>query len=129
MQAIGRGYVDLYHGIFARKAMGVETNKRQLTIPLPPRLPAHMRRWHRLGAHAPEYRDHLISALYPRSGKNPHQVSDYCGVSMQIINKHYLRFESVAAHHFPGVRPTALIIRVKTAPIFLCRSVLWGPRC
>jgi integrase len=127
-QAIGRGYVDLEHGIFVRKGMGVkETNKRQPTIPLPPRLLAHMRRWNRLGIskHSviewqgepvervskgwlavreaaglddlviPHTLRHTAITWYLRSGKNPHQVSDYCGVSMQIINRHY-------KHHMPG---------------------------
>jgi integrase len=127
-QAIGRGYVDLDHGIFVRRAMGAkETNKRQPTIPLPPRLLAHMRRWQRLGISngsviewqgepvervskgwlrvrdgsglddqvIPHTLRHTAITWYLRSGKNPHQVSDYCGVSMQIINKHY-------KHHMPG---------------------------
>jgi integrase len=127
-QAIGRGHVDLKHGIFHRKAMGVKaTNKRQPTVPLPPRLLAHMRRWHRLGISKnsviewngepvdriskgwvrvreaaglddqviPHTLRHTAITWYLRSGKNPHQVSDYCGVSMQIINKVY-------KHHMPG---------------------------
>lgn len=127
-QAIGRGHVDLESGIFVRKGMGVkETNKRQPTIPLPPRLLAHLRRWHRLGISknsviewqgeavervskgwlrvreasrlddqvTPHTLRHTSITWYLRSGKNPHQVSDYCGVSMQIINKHY-------KHHMPG---------------------------
>lgn len=127
-QAIGRGHVDLDTGIFVRKGMGVKaTNKRQPTIPLPPRLLAHMRRWHRLGFSKnavveyqgepvdrvskgwlrvreaaglddqviPHTLRHTAITWYLRSGKNPHQVSDYCGVSMQIINRHY-------KHHMPG---------------------------
>jgi integrase len=48
--SIDRGYVDLERGIFKRKADNKEeTSKRQPTIPLPPRLLAHMRRWARLG--------------------------------------------------------------------------------
>jgi integrase len=127
-QAIGRGYIDLDHGIFVRKAMGAKaTSKRQPTVPLPPRLLAHMRRWHRLGIskHSviewqgeavervskgwlavreaagiddlviPHTLRHTAITWYLRSGKNPHQVSDFCGVSMQIINKHY-------KHHMPG---------------------------
>lgn len=39
---------------------------------------------------------HMAITWYLRSGKNPRQVSDYCGVSMQIINKHY-------KHHMPGL--------------------------
>lgn len=47
MPAIGRSYVDLDRGIFYRLAQGREaTNKRQPPVPLPPRLLAHMRRWH-----------------------------------------------------------------------------------
>jgi hypothetical protein len=47
---IGRGYVDLEHGIFKRKPDNKqETSKKQPTIPLPPRLLAHIRRWKRLG--------------------------------------------------------------------------------
>jgi integrase len=47
---IGRGYVDLESGIFKRKPDNKkETSKRQPTVPIPPRLLAHMRRWQRLG--------------------------------------------------------------------------------
>jgi integrase len=50
MPTIGRGYVDLASGIFKRKPDNKEaTNKKQPTVPLPPRLLAHMRRWKRLG--------------------------------------------------------------------------------
>jgi integrase len=50
MPTIGRGYVDLDRGIFNRKRLGVkETNKRQPTVDIHPRLLAHMRRWQRLG--------------------------------------------------------------------------------
>jgi hypothetical protein len=37
-------------GVFYRRAVGaVEAKKQQPTIPIPPRLLAHMRRWHQLG--------------------------------------------------------------------------------
>jgi integrase len=50
MPTIGRGYVDLDRGIFVRKGLGVmESNKRQPTVDIHPRLLAHMRRWNRLG--------------------------------------------------------------------------------
>jgi integrase len=50
MPTIGRGYVDLNLGIFRRKPDNKkETSKRQPTVPIPPRLLAHMRRWGRLG--------------------------------------------------------------------------------
>jgi integrase len=48
--AIGRGHVDLDHGVFYRRAQGArETKKRQTPVRLPDRLLAHLRRWHRLG--------------------------------------------------------------------------------
>jgi hypothetical protein len=50
-QTPGRGYVDLEHGVFYRRAVGAkETDKRQPPVRLPPRLLAHMRRWQRVGA-------------------------------------------------------------------------------
>ena len=50
LPSLNRGYVDLDRGIFKRKPDSKkETSKRQPTIPLPPRLLAHMRRWRRLG--------------------------------------------------------------------------------
>jgi integrase len=50
MPTIGRGYVDLETGIFKRKPDNkLATSKKQPTVPLPPRLLAHMRRWKRLG--------------------------------------------------------------------------------
>ena len=50
LPTIGRGYVDLDTGIFKRKPDNKEaTSKKQPTVPLPPRLWAHMRRWKRLG--------------------------------------------------------------------------------
>jgi integrase len=48
--ASGRGFVDLGAGVFYRRAVGArETKKRQPPVKLPPRLLAHMRRWHRRG--------------------------------------------------------------------------------
>jgi integrase len=50
MPTIGRGYVDLETGMFQRKPDNKRaTDKRQPTVPLPPRLLAHIRRWQRLG--------------------------------------------------------------------------------
>lgn len=44
------GYVDLESGIYWRKPPGAaQNNKRQPPVPIPPRLLAHLRRWHRLG--------------------------------------------------------------------------------
>jgi integrase len=52
---VGRGWIDLAHGIFYRRPAGkLETKKRAPPIPLPPRLLAHIRRWKRKGL-AAEY--------------------------------------------------------------------------
>jgi integrase len=49
-QVEGRSWVDLDRGIFYRRQIGRrKTKKRQMPAPIPPRLLAHMRRWHRLG--------------------------------------------------------------------------------
>ncbi|HEY0850852.1 MAG TPA: tyrosine-type recombinase/integrase [Bradyrhizobium sp.] len=50
LPSINRGHVDLQRGSFKRKPDAKrETSKRQPTVPIPPRLLAHMRRWQRLG--------------------------------------------------------------------------------
>jgi integrase len=50
MPTIGRGHVDLERGVFYRRAIGRrQTKKRQPPVKLPPRLIAHLRRWHKLG--------------------------------------------------------------------------------
>lgn len=46
----GRSFIDLRAGLFYRLAIGQRaSNKRQPTVPLPPRLLAHLRRWKRRG--------------------------------------------------------------------------------
>jgi integrase len=130
---IGRGHVNVETGQFRRLAYGKkETNKRQPTVDLPPRLLAHIRRWHRLGIAIksvvefqgapvervsngwdgvvlrsglateikelkviPDTLRHTAISWYLRSGVPVDKVSDYCGVSIQIIKKVY-------AHHIPG---------------------------
>lgn len=130
---IGRGHINLETGQFRRLAWGKkESNKRQPTVDLSPRLLAHIRRWHRLGISTkaliefegaavlriskgwagvvekaglasdlpgqkviPHTLRHTAISLYLRKGVPPHQVSDYCGVSEQIIRKVY-------KHHLPG---------------------------
>jgi integrase len=50
MPTIGRGYVDVGSGIFRRKPTDKkETSKKQPTIPVHPKLLAHIRRWQRKG--------------------------------------------------------------------------------
>jgi integrase len=130
---IGCGHINLETGQFRRLAYGKkESNKRQPTVELPPRLLAHIRRWHGKGISTravveyqgapvvrvstgwnavveraglktdikhekviPHTLRHTAISWYLRSGVPPHQVSDYCGVSEQIIHKVY-------KHHIPG---------------------------
>jgi integrase len=65
--AIGCSFVDLDRGIFYRLAAGRrQTNKRQPPAPLPPRLLAHMRRWHDrkiIAAHFVEWRGAGVSSV------------------------------------------------------------------
>jgi integrase len=50
LPALGRGWVDLEAGVFYRRAQDAKVNnKRQPTVRIPPRLLAHMRRWHHKG--------------------------------------------------------------------------------
>lgn len=54
--AVGRAFVDLERGLYYRLRQGdTETNKRQPTVPLPTRLLAHLRRWHRLNPEAQHF--------------------------------------------------------------------------
>jgi integrase len=47
---VGRGWTDVDRGVFYRRPPRQrETNKRQLPVPLPPQLLAHLRRWKRCG--------------------------------------------------------------------------------
>jgi integrase len=51
--ALGRSYVDLERGRYYRLKQGsAKTNKRQPTVPIPFRLLAHLRRWHRIDPEA-----------------------------------------------------------------------------
>lgn len=127
-QSIGRGFVDLDRGVFIRKARGSrDTNKKQPTVKIPPKLLAHMRRWKRLGIsnHSviewcgkpvksvyrgftsarvaagldaeviPHTLRHTAISWYLRAGEPKDTVSEYCGVSIHVLNKHY-------RHHMPG---------------------------
>jgi integrase len=88
MPAVGRGYVDLDRGVFHRKAIGARTtNKRQPTVDLPPRLLAHMRRWHRLGI-------------------SKSAVIEYQGQPVQRINKAFSALCKLAG--LPDVSPHTL---------------------
>jgi integrase len=54
--AIGRAFVDLDRGRYYRRKEGTaKTNKRQPTVPIPGRLLAHLRRWHRMDPEAKHF--------------------------------------------------------------------------
>lgn len=54
--ALGRSYVDLERGRYYRLKQGsAKTNKRQPTVPIPLRLLAHLRRWHRIDPEAKHF--------------------------------------------------------------------------
>jgi integrase len=56
MPAPGRSYVDLERGRYYRLQQGAaKTNKRQPTVPIPGRLLAHLRRWHRINPEAKHF--------------------------------------------------------------------------
>jgi len=51
-----RSYVDLERGrYYRRKQASAKTNKRQSTVPIPLRLLAHLRRWHRIDPEAKHF--------------------------------------------------------------------------
>ena len=72
-QTTGRSFVDLKAGLYYRLAAGnVATNKRQPTVPVPPRLLAHMRRWKRRGIikeHFVEFNGKPVKSVKMRSRK------------------------------------------------------------
>jgi len=56
LPALGRSYVDLERGRYYRLQQGAtKTNKRQPTVPIPSRLLAHLRRWHRIAPEAKHF--------------------------------------------------------------------------
>jgi|GEM_PF-4133498 len=65
--AIGRSYVDLERGRYYRLKQGsAQTNKRQPTVPIPFRLLAHLRRWHRSdpeAKHFVEYNGKAVTSV------------------------------------------------------------------
>lgn len=54
--AVGRAFVDLDRGIYYRRRQGdAKTNKRQPPVPVPPRLLAHLKRWHQTDPQAKHF--------------------------------------------------------------------------
>jgi integrase len=128
LPTIGRSYVDLDRGVFQRLALGKqESNKRQPTVPIPPKLLMHLRRWKRLGIsnHSViEWQGHAIKAIAHRSWKAIREAAGFPDVRMHTLRhtaiSWYLRsgvpietvgdycgvsvniIRSVYKHHLPG---------------------------
>jgi integrase len=105
--AIGRGYVDLDAGKFYRKALGArDTNKRQPTVEIPPRLLAHMRRWKRLGIS-----NHSVIEWCGKPVVNIRRgfvaARDAAGLDAKVI-PHTLRHTAVSWYLRAGV-PTSIV--------------------
>lgn len=130
----GRGWVDLEHGVFYRRAIGRrETNKRQPAIRIPPPLLAHMRRWKAKGIArdsvvewhgAPVLRVSkgfaaVVKAAKLRDGVSPHTlrhtaitwqaqlgtpIHEICGF-FGITQK---MFDDVYGHHHPDHQAAAV---------------------
>ncbi|MCS3764958.1 tyrosine-type recombinase/integrase [Bradyrhizobium centrosematis] len=71
--AVGRSFVDLERGVYYRLKQGdAVTNKRQPPMPIPPRLLAHLRRWHRLGIiknHFVEFNGEAVKSVKTAFGR------------------------------------------------------------
>jgi integrase len=120
----GRPFIDLNDGMFYRRsADAIETKKRKPTVRIPPRLLAHMRRWHRHGARypveingkpikrirfafqwtaeelgitgvTPHTLRHTAATWLVQRGVDLWKVGGYLGMSVKTLEKNY-------AHHHP----------------------------
>jgi hypothetical protein len=123
--SVGHPWVDLDRGIFYGKATGKrQTKKRQPTIPIPPALLGHMRRWKKNGQRwliewqgervtridkafratvkdagfsrdvIPHTTRHTGITWLAIAGVDPYEICRYAGITMEM-------FEQVYAHHHP----------------------------
>jgi integrase len=120
----GKGWIDLEKGIFFRRPSGLrETKKRRPPVPLPRRLLAHLRRWHRRGqrfavewngkpvkdvdkafrnvardAGLPDVTPHVLrhtaATWQMQLGSDPWQAAEYLGMSLKTLLDNY-------GHHHP----------------------------
>jgi len=126
-QEEGRGFVDLVRGVFYRLPKGKrQTNKRQPTIRIPPRLLAHMRRWPCANA-VVEYEGRPVASIKKafshsvreaglqsvtqhtlrhtaitwamQNGADPYQAAGFFGVSLEVLLATY-------GHHHPDYQST-----------------------
>lgn len=120
----GRGWIDLERGIFYRRPAGArESKKRRPPVPLPNRLLAHLRRWHRHGqrfavefegeavrdcdkafrnvardAGLPDVTPHVLrhtaATWLMQAGTDPWEAAGYLGMTLETL-------ERVYGHHHP----------------------------
>jgi integrase len=120
----GKGWIDLDKGIFYRRPAGTrESKKRRPPVPLPKRLLAHLRRWHRRGqqfavewngaavkdcdkafrnvaraAGLPDVTPHVLrhtaATWQMQLGTDPGQAAEYFGMTLKTLHDNYW-------HHHP----------------------------
>jgi len=122
---LGIPFIDVDRGVYQRRPEGEqETKKRKPTIPLPPRLLAHIRRWKRLGFKyvvewdgrpvarvgttfrrlvqnagldskvIPHTLRHTAATWLMQAGTDPWQAAGFLGMSIRTLEKNY-------GHHHP----------------------------
>jgi integrase len=122
----GRPYFDLEHGKYYRRPeSAAKTKKRRPTIPIPPRLLGHLRRWKRLGARyavewngkpvkridesfrflardvglegqvTPHTLRHTCATWLLQGGKDPWKVCGFLGLTIATLQATY-------GHHHPA---------------------------
>lgn len=126
MPTIGRGYVDLDSGIFKRKADNKQaTSKKQPTVPLPPRLLAHMRRWKRLGIsnHSViEWQGRPVSVVKEAWATAVEAAGLKTEVKAEKVIRHTLRHTAITWYLTPD-RRTGNAVDIETVSLYCGVSV------
>lgn len=126
MPTIGRGYVDLDSGIFKRKPDNKEaTSKKQPTVPLPPRLLAHMRRWKRLGIskHSViEWQGRPVSVVKEAWATTLKAAGLDTAVKERKVLRHTLRHTAITWYLTPD-RRTGRAVDIETVSLYCGVSV------
>ena len=95
----GRSFVDLEEGIFYRLAIGRRaTKKRQPTVPIPPRLLAHLRRWKAkgiAGQHFVEWNGRPVQAV-KTAFETAVRLAELPGRVTPHILRHYISFRTMS---------------------------------
>jgi integrase len=122
---IGRGWIDVARGVFYRRADGErETKKRKPSIPLPPELHGHLRRWKRHGQRfavewygepvtkiakafrsvvkdaglgpdvTPHVLRHTAATWLMQAGTDPWEAAGFLGMTLETLMSRY-------GHHHP----------------------------